>query len=451
MPRLPSAVAGKEPTNAGPEGELDCTLHAAQGSSAVNEDEVGGIEDTHSDLDAYRNSRRLSRPVSRLRHSFSPTRSEERQSSVFPRVADESTSKDKHEGAPLCMAAYTHRVEGCTESIQAWSARQEEKTRKRKALKADAGVVIQEDGAVVEPKGDSWLESNMIIFVVAMILIWIYIVFTWRICVAGIRMEPRAVVTRAEGIGFLVGFNILWLMTIWTYVRVIMTPPGFVRDHIAITEAPPAPEESYSAASEAYTSTDSATGGQQQGHEEGRGGHPTNIGGPEATAEAMADPSLPAIIGPLGAGQIAKADEEKEIMSEQVDSATPWAGHAPPINKGLYGAPEPFRGPASLLPPFRPSNLYCYRCKRIKPPRAHHCRRCATCVLQMDHHCPWVGGCVGARNHKYFYHFLQWVTALEYYVLVVDAIAFSRGIRRRSASTMSDWSIDGYMISMFPM
>jgi len=49
---------------------------------------------------------------------------------------------------------------------------------------------------------------------------------------------------------------------------------------------------------------------------------------------------------------------------------------------------------------------YCFKCDKIKVPRAHHCRQCNTCVLRMDHHCPWVGSCVGLYNHKFFILFL---------------------------------------------
>lgn len=69
--------------------------------------------------------------------------------------------------------------------------------------------------------------------------------------------------------------------------------------------------------------------------------------------------------------------------------------------------------------------------------------------MKMDHHCPWVGGCVGARNHKFFHHFLLWVTALEIYVVVSIAVLFARGAQSRPG--YQQWTIDGFVISLFPI
>ncbi|GAA5821516.1 hypothetical protein JCM3770_001057 [Rhodotorula araucariae] len=59
----------------------------------------------------------------------------------------------------------------------------------------------------------------------------------------------------------------------------------------------------------------------------------------------------------------------------------------------------------------------------VRPYRSHRCRHCAAVVLKMDHHCPWVGTCVGARNYKYFYNFLQYSSTYTLFVWLTLVIA----------------------------
>ncbi|MBW0540119.1 hypothetical protein O181_079834 [Austropuccinia psidii MF-1] len=71
-------------------------------------------------------------------------------------------------------------------------------------------------------------------------------------------------------------------------------------------------------------------------------------------------------------------------------------------------------------------NRFCKKCQIIKPHRSHHCRHCDTCVLKMDHHCPWIGGCVGARNYKFFINFLQWSSVYSLFLLLIIIIVNTR-------------------------
>ncbi|SCV71227.1 BQ2448_2815 [Microbotryum intermedium] len=87
----------------------------------------------------------------------------------------------------------------------------------------------------------------------------------------------------------------------------------------------------------------------------------------------------------------------------------------------------------------------------LRPFRSHRCKHCAAVVLselvrmedlsqmmndatngqdvhssaEMDHHCPWIGTCVGARNYKYFYNFLQWSTLYTLYVFLTLLIGIA--------------------------
>lgn len=52
------------------------------------------------------------------------------------------------------------------------------------------------------------------------LVVYAYYVFVGRLCVPMLQRKESARGTVAEGAGLLVGFNVLWLMFIWTYSRV---------------------------------------------------------------------------------------------------------------------------------------------------------------------------------------------------------------------------------------
>lgn len=413
---------------------------------------------------------------------------------------------ERNKGVPSCLVSTRDAAEACSHRAQAWAEEQELKSLRRQQLqreRADGGVRIDEaTGGVIEPKGDGIAQRRGMVVVVSFVLAWVYAVFVWRICVRAIHQDYNATATRAEGVGLLVGFHVLWLMAIWAYTKVFTTGPGFVRDHLDVSDPPPSPEEQ--SASEAISARQpvheptpneklTSDGSEKRlSHDHiaegeissGRPKHAkraenvqSNTGAHEAPLVASptgpaqeddgmrsdenhdVDPSLPAAVGPVGAAIAAQRDEAS-VAQQQIPAMSKSHAAAPDLEAGQpVGAasdtrpplPEPMRLPPENMP-LHPTNMYCYRCRRIKPPRAHHCRHCGTCVLKMDHHCPWVGGCVGAGNHKFFFNFLQWVTLLEVFVLIVNAYLFARGMRRRSGGQGSaGWPIDGYMISLFPM
>jgi len=71
---------------------------------------------------------------------------------------------------------------------------------------------------------------------------------------------------------------------------------------------------------------------------------------------------------------------------------------------------------------------YCFKCKAVKVPRAHHCKQCKRCVLRMDHHCPWVGNCVGKHNHKFFLLAISYATILVLQIFIWEVIYYQFNI-----------------------
>ncbi|BGP56213.1 hypothetical protein JCM8202_002104 [Rhodotorula sphaerocarpa] len=86
----------------------------------------------------------------------------------------------------------------------------------------------------------------------------------------------------------------------------------------------------------------------------------------------------------------------------------------------------------------------------VRPYRSHRCKHCAKVVLKMDHHCPWVGSCVGARNYKYFFNFLEWSTAYLFFVFLTLVIAQTLPLGTFTASRPYP-GVDGQQIAIIAL
>lgn len=70
----------------------------------------------------------------------------------------------------------------------------------------------------------------------------------------------------------------------------------------------------------------------------------------------------------------------------------------------------------------------CLYCHCWQPLRTKHCHDCDKCVLRFDHHCVWLGTCVGQSNHRKFWWYICYETALVMWTIVWYITAFGRSI-----------------------
>lgn len=63
---------------------------------------------------------------------------------------------------------------------------------------------------------------------------------------------------------------------------------------------------------------------------------------------------------------------------------------------------------------------YCITWEIFRPPRSSHCGTCDACIEWIDHHWPWLGTCIGKRNYKYFFIFINLLSLIQ-----VIAVALS--------------------------
>ncbi|KAI0062983.1 zf-DHHC-domain-containing protein [Artomyces pyxidatus] len=253
-----------------------------------------------------------------------------------------------------------------------------------------------------------WFVLKMTIGLAAAVIVYVCYVYIGRLCVPMIKRDVNALGGRAMGVAFMVVFILLGFMMIWSYIKVVLTPPGFAVNYVDKVRAFDSPSP--------------------------RGPEPA---APPRTRTRKEDPSGLRFDETLGIPMPAPKKHPKRSDSSHSSPPTTSEGpdgvemHAqfpsppptPPLPQPRSGAekpptPRPAQAPVAVenrltrqpptLPMLRPEYRYCRRCQIVKPPRTHHCKSCGTCVMKFDHHCPWIGQCVGAQNHKFFMVFNFW-------------------------------------------
>ncbi|EDV40423.2 uncharacterized protein Dana_GF23939 [Drosophila ananassae] len=66
---------------------------------------------------------------------------------------------------------------------------------------------------------------------------------------------------------------------------------------------------------------------------------------------------------------------------------------------------------------------FCYKCKKMVPPRSWHCKLCNVCILKRDHHCILTASCIGHNNHRYFFWFTFYLAFGSFLVMVTNFTA----------------------------
>ncbi|TFK71228.1 zf-DHHC-domain-containing protein [Pluteus cervinus] len=299
-------------------------------------------------------------------------------------------------------------------------------------------------------KPQPWVVRKLMVAISLAIIGYVAYVYIGRFCLEMITEDGKALSNRKVGISLLAVFSVLLLWTLWAYMKVVVTPPGYAKDHLPKQERPILPTRPAS-----WRSIDQDMEMNLPSGHQPQPSFSTNLSHGRHRSESIGGPSYEAMTmhenDDNPEGQSSKNtltnpphllhQQKSDQMMNTFDDIPPLPEEAPeastPVTTDSRDArldqvlkvpsikrrPHISRRPSST-PILRPEHRYCSRDELIKPFRAHHCRACGTCVLKYDHHCPWIGQCVGARNHKFFVNFLEACSVFAFYVFGT-ALAFS--------------------------
>lgn len=63
-----------------------------------------------------------------------------------------------------------------------------------------------------EPRPDPWWVRYANVCIIVVAVLWACAVYVWRVCYPMLVQRPKALGSRAMGVGLLVGFVIIWIM-----------------------------------------------------------------------------------------------------------------------------------------------------------------------------------------------------------------------------------------------
>ncbi|KAH8112143.1 zf-DHHC-domain-containing protein [Phellopilus nigrolimitatus] len=125
-----------------------------------------------------------------------------------------------------------------TTSNDAVVAPKPDEKRKRRFMGFADHAAIKRQERARRNKPRPWIERKFIVAVVVGIAGYAWYVYVGRFCVPMIRRDVGAMGGRGMGVAFLVVFCLLGLMFWWTYIKLILTSPGYAKDFVSKTPAP---------------------------------------------------------------------------------------------------------------------------------------------------------------------------------------------------------------------
>ncbi|EJU04195.1 zf-DHHC-domain-containing protein [Dacryopinax primogenitus] len=347
-------------------------------------------------------------------------------------------------------------------------------------------------------KPQPWILRKLAVAVVLALLGWLQYVYVGRLCVPMIRRDAGTRGTFGQGVAYLIVYEVLWIIALWCYIKIITVPPGFAKDYIKKSPVPQDIQQPRATSPETFiastqrTSSDTArlplrptATHPPPSSQSDRPDLPRTIGSTSSLNSSRSRgpiefPENNPIARPFGRasttafGSVKNPSPTGKKEPSEAEAAPGFIKvHASrvPISNGALATngangstkpPDPAVRPsweaappsgeaetwADNLPPSRrpnhpvltPFRRYCYKCELVKPYRSHHCSTCAQDVLGFDHHCLWVGQCVGARNRKFFINFLVWAVLLCAFTLATLLVA--------NASRAYAGDLDGEMIAI---
>ncbi|GJJ14025.1 hypothetical protein Clacol_008282 [Clathrus columnatus] len=218
-----------------------------------------------------------------------------------------------------------------------------------------------------------WLARKLAVAIVIGLVGYTYYVYVVTFCIPMVQQHRNALGNKRIGIAFLVTFNILFLMFVWTYAKVVFTSPGYALEHTHPTPPPVSRTPEPYRADNYNTATDSRAYDDESHLTEDQNSVPRQSTDINMSESRYSRPSV-------GRGD--------DLQTSPMDTLPPVAAGRAARDIGNIdieeGLPPPFysRRPPThpvLSPEFR----YCTRDGIVKPMRTHHCRACGTCILNV--------------------------------------------------------------------